>query len=536
MVVKKKKLVRMLEKSQPEVDQSPPLANPMVDDEEISGKQANQTSREVDFDNPSPPLAFAPIRAKAEALKSNAEIPPIPTSNPSFSEFAEWMGLLQPNHWEKLTVYMYRTHPRILRELSEAGIPKYIDKISAAFTESDIIKRHGGGKYEFRCNTTIGKQLCRTTLAIDANQHEPIVNYIELDAGSSENKSFIDWLIAKGKVTKIEGKVVPVNPSAASETVAKQAITALERQLDKANSQPGNDPVSNPTVMAEVIKAISSANDPSKTLEMVRVMMEMNRPASVAVAPDNGSGGIMAIVTMLQNSQQTQMDFMKTMMQMQVDNAKANNEMMVKMLEQKTNAQQEAKEDKEESDFDKFARMLEIAKMVKGGGASAASEPALWEKALAALSPIIAPAIGALAQNGFRMPGVVMPQSPPTMPTGTNPDSLALAPAPQSNPGDDMLKQNLGGAAQYILNALAQNQHGAEFADNLIRVAGMQVYSMVANHGPEKILATMKDMPQFWQYIQGIQPSELKVKEFVEQFCKWQEWADAQDAEEGEVE
>ena len=138
------------------------------------------------------------IDKKAEKMRDLTILPKFPGSRIDERQWEEWARLLTPEMWTRLALYIYRTYPVIIRQLSDPRNDNNID----ICTEVVDIKKHicellGGGKYRVDVNDS-GKKIGEIRINIPIHEYEPKLNYVELDLFSKENQAYIQALKYRG--------------------------------------------------------------------------------------------------------------------------------------------------------------------------------------------------------------------------------------------------------------------------------------------------------------------------------------------------
>ena len=120
----------------------------------------------------------------AKALADKHALPQPPGKQLTFEQMQEYLKLLTPEMWGHITMYLYRTRPRIIRQLKDPDAKKYIDCIGEPFDMEYMIERHGGGRYMLEAvDSTVVKynekarHLFRCFFEVDEVRHEPKLNY-----------------------------------------------------------------------------------------------------------------------------------------------------------------------------------------------------------------------------------------------------------------------------------------------------------------------------------------------------------------------
>lgn len=446
----------------------------------------------------------------------------------TFEQLCDYMGKFNELQWSHAMVYLYRFWPIILRE------PKYIDVITEVqqLSLDYIVSQFGGGKYKLIVTDTDRKDrknVCEAYLKISQVDHEPILNVDELDKGHRDNRSYVEHLIAKGILDQEGNSMATQQKSQGGDNLTVLANTMQnvvnqllsERRQNNAPKQGMDEAVitrsldmmsgAYKTALDTAIKQgnTSEVDQLGKIMQTFQNLMQMMKPTS----GDSNLKELLAIQADGYKSQLAMMDKMMTMMQ-----ANKNPDSQIDGV------------------LGMIGKVKEIFGLEAVGGSShkPSTLETIMEKAPMVLDPLAR--ITENLYNSFLMKkgmgGVT--QARPATASGMVAQTQAL-PAGQvasaegqlnpeneaSNMNSDLGFDPVAFVNQYgpiILQWINGNKTGDELAEWVESGFGSTTYLAIRNIGKEKMLRAMKLVPEYWQLIQ---PIELQVNEFIDQFISY---------------
>lgn len=510
----------------------------------------------------------------ANDLASLEVLPKVPAEVVQDPDVADrWFGLLTETQFDRLMPYCFRLFPIINRKLVDSEADKNIDVftrdlwlLAGRSIRNHFVQKHGGGRYKVYVNDSgkKGKQtLFELYLTIPQDEAQPILNEAELELHNPKNASYIMYLQNAGRLND-----------------KKQWIKTEKSTQHSNNNAPNNlNSTGDPAMinaMAGLFKdflSFSKSNEKTSKLgddglvSLFLEKMKQDSPnASLAILPQ--------MMTMFKemmaasNKSDPNAFSIKDFLIMQENNHKAQMEMMNKMFESKT----EVKEP--ESDLDKLVKWKTLMPEMFGGKRQVTEEkePETWAGVFkGALSEIGLPLLG-IASQLLQMKGanpiipvtpgqardMVQPQAMITQPGTSRPIGENLTNPPQSNVVPINANANANAPVQRTLEDLknepnfspmifeVMTKYGMFFvnalkADNPGEIAGEQVagmtqmlganiYQMIKGQGEEKIVGTMKLIPEFWN-MTGAVYGEEHIKDFVNRFCNFEKYLDENDDE-----
>lgn len=494
----------------------------------------------IDTGEPEPILANVTARevdVKMDEIKAKRQLPKLPGAKGtivSFDVFINWTGLLTPDMWNHVLVYVYRHFPVIDRQKLDPSGVKYIDVITEPITYQEFVEKHGGGKYGFMvCDTEIQqhRSIFEARLSIPMGQYEPKLDLAELVTENRDNISYVAKLRADGRLDS-EGNVIEKGSrkgNMANSNVGGNEVVTLVKEFMGMFAKMNQDQQAN--IRAKVAgdgegtigKAIGDIllekmkqEDPSKTVSMITALMQ-------------------AMKSKTEDTSNTGNVFLQ-MMQMQAEHSKQMMEMMkIQLTPKESNGE-------EKDEFSKLKQLLEIAEMIKGG--SRGGSRSGWDIGLDFARELAAPLLTTFNNIlSLRKGGVPMANQPPM----TEQQMLAAAGMPStnqptSNPSNQPvtvplasqlapLVQQYGGM---LIQQIQSGKKGWEFAEDLVRFSGPAPHAMIAKFQVTDIISTMKQIPELWGQLEPIWGEEYLTK-WVGEFINYEEIiAQMEDGTDGE--
>ena len=479
---------------------------------------------------------------ESKKLVASYQMPKIPPKI-SFEDLGKWVKKLGENQITALLVYLYRTYPIINRE------PKYIDKLSDPndFTFEYLKTKHGGGRYRLDIYDTNKEKErkvseCRTEISIiDA---DPILVMSELDINDTRNKSYIDRLIALGKLRRdmrtgnlIDPQLQPQGEGLSNvvqdltnkilqmgekqqEMLIKQ-LTALqsakatpgmeEQAISKAIDMTARGGERAMEMMSQIMKANQS--DPKELITLVTSIAQLMKPA------ENNST----------------IEMLRLMMERSDKALQGQLEMMKLMMENKK---------EETSILDQAGKLKEVAEIFSGSSSGGSGKYALLETVMQNLPGVLGPiaqiigGVMSMRGNAPNMGGMVNANPNPNPNPGTamipvhpNPMSgfehvqqqqdinMNASNATNSNPNNpNQTKAMIMQYGGFILKALKDGKKGDVFAYDVSQLFGMEPILFMKQFTPEQVIGEMKQIPDFWQ---GVAHLEAPLTTFIGEFVSF---------------
>jgi hypothetical protein len=485
------------------------------------------------------------VEAQAEEIRAKRTLPKKPGDVVTFSEACDWLKILTPEMQSRILLYVYRLIPVINRQYVDPQASNSIDIISDGFstlTQDYFVNTHGGGKYKIIVFDSGNKELQRNgffsaTLDIPMLDCPPKLELREVDWDDSKNKGYKSWcrakrLIDENNMPTIEKKDGTATTAGGDNTVALMKMFMEftskmdEKQQDKVKvALAGNDGIGKG--ISDILLERMKQDDPTKIVTIVSTLMSAMKSNEPKVVPATDPlASILPFMQMMQESSNKNFTLMLTMID-KMNNSGGGNV-------------------KEVDDTERLKNLLEIAKMMKGGGAPA--ERSVTEQLIeagAAILPGVFNIVGNIvAMNAAKM-GV--PNSGPVpIPTNITSTSQAMADAkaagqPQQQlnglpapTGDSQMKMALQQFAPLIIKALENGKPGWEFAVDVENMFGAPTVSYMVKDGVDPLIAIAKSMPEFWNAQVNIY-GEPHLRQWVKEFVNYKEESEKME-EQGEEE
>lgn len=485
------------------------------------------------------PLRNREVDAAAAALAQKRLIPRPPARKLTFDEMQEWMKLLTADMWSHVLCYLYRIHPRIIRQLKNPDSPKYIDCISQPFDLDYVIQNHGGGKYSFTVVDTdqkmreAGNKLFECDFEIPLSQHDPKLAYEELDINHRANMAYVQLLQYRG-ILDSKGQVMATQPNGSATGVqadivkevlsfAKQVTTDKEANAAAARSASSEQTLNK--AVGDILIEKMKQDDPNKNLvgllAIIKEVLATNKPA------DGSTQFLQQVLTMTSQHQQT----------------------VLTLFEKMT----EARRNEPSPQMEQFSQLLEFSERLSGfrGGGGRRSG---WDIGLDYAQQLGVPLLNlignmmSLRNNGRPMPsaaGMAQPgATPPAAPPGAfdpyaNPGALrafsqaaaaAQSAIPQAsanvNPQITQVAQVIQAYGGLVVQHLNSGTPGWQFGDWVAALMGNATHAQIAAHGPDALVAAMLSFPETAMY------GEPRIRRFVDEFINYEQYLPAEDGDE----
>ena len=472
------------------------------------------------------------IDETAAELARKRMLPKPPGKQITWDEMQAYMQLLTPEMWGHVVLYLYRTHPRILRQLKNPDGPKYIDCVSQIINEEYMVEHHGGGKYSVSAVDTDakfrgpGNKLFDCDFEINASKYEPKLNYEELDVNAKQNMAYIQLLQFKG-ILDSKGHPMTPQPQAApgaNPDVIKQVLefvstmTAAQQEAVRQKISPDEQALSKS--LGEVVLQRIQQDDPSKQLvTLITVIKEV-------LAANKSTGG---------DSTQALEAFMK------MNNEQ--NRFMMSMFEKLATRPDPPAPSQSNSQLEEFEKMFSLAERFAGlrGGRGTRSG---WDIGLDYAREFGVPLMQTIANVmtlGRTPNGIPMPPAGTTAGAGAtapvafdpyaNPAAMqalarnaAASNPPPPQPANDLTVM-LNQAGGLIVNALNNGTPGYHFADYLIGLMGVATHANIAAYGEPALLQALLSVPQIAVF------GEPRLATFVNEFLNYQQFLDEEEVQ-----
>jgi hypothetical protein len=483
-------------------------------------------------------------KAKANDLKNLIALPPPPGESVGLDGWAKWVKLLTPEMQanNRIAAYVYRTHPAIMLQKVDPNADNYIDFIASDFeliNENYFIDRFGGGKYKIViADQGLQKKnfggYFQVKVDIPVLVHEPKLDYRTLNMNDKNNKGFIAWAIAKGKIDENGNVMTPgitQQQNGNNDTVQLMKLVmdfmgkmTSEQETKVRRALGEND---NSKGVTEILLERMKQDDPNKQLTALTSVM-----AAMKSMQPSGDSGLAAIMPL----------FMQMFQQQQESNNRQFQMMMELMKSNKGEGTGESRDS-----ISQLKDLLEVAKEIRGTGHQTSGKSQVAE-ILDAASPILGPVFNMVASIIAAKSNA--PTTVPIRPTGattvtpvpnnttTTPDKVSAQDyiaeqarlanqqsQTQPNGSQPMLpaseaQQIITQFGPIIINHLAGE--GWEFAAWIAQGFGDATAAKAANHGATALLEAAKVVPEFWNTVQQTYGEEY-LKNWLTSFCNYRE-------------
>lgn len=534
------------------------------DDTPASGNSGTSASSTPSVRSPIK-LSRENLNAKADDLAKQLELPKRPGEVVQDVEVIQkWFDMLSAEHWNKLMVYVNRIYPVINRKIKNPDENKYIDVISKDTYESAgnksiyryLSNQHGGGKYQLYVNDVSKKgnqTLFIGYVIVPTDEVAPKINLDELDVYHKTNAGFIvglqnqgimdsnkKFIDPKGNNNNNQTPTTTQSNGSGSDTAAVMAqVGAMYKDmmtiLAKANERDRGE--LNKGGLNDLFLEKLKQEDPNKQVAMLSTMLTaLQGLIPKPVAPDTSNQiSIKDILQMQQGSHDKML------------------EMMGKLME--------GRNDKQEDDLERLARYKQVLPELFGGRGKSGEdrEKTTGELIYEGVKELGLPILGIVSQM-FQAKTGAAPIIPVTvgqaqaMIPGPATSNVIPMPAPQgqqtpqqnnssAQPQEQVMPENLSpivvkyiqAYGMVIINAIKAKQTGVDVGQSISDMTSMlgeDVYTILKNQGKDKILSTMKAIPEFWNQTGGVY-GEAHMVQFVEEFINFEEILDKEDGEEG---
>lgn len=458
----------------------------------------------------------------AEAMAEKHDLPLPPGKDLKWNQAVEYFGLLSPEMWSHVMVYVYRLKPRIIRQLKDPDASNYIDCISQPFNLEYFITTHGGGTYLLQATDIEKKRpetnLFRCIFEIDMNQHEPKLNYEELDVNHRENMAYIRMLQHKG-ILNDKGQLVTntqQTPATGNGGINTEVIKEILGFVSKLNSDQqenlraklgatGQDPLTKS--IGDILLEKMKQDDPTKQVAMMTSLLSSLKEVVGTSKGSDSTALYDRIITM-------QAEHNKTVLQ----------------LIERITTQHNRPHDPEaaDNDLDRIDKLFSIVERFRGMGAGAGGPRSGWDIGLDYLRELAVPGLQMMqnfmaAKNGQPMTPVTAPRNAAFDPyrdqaaMRNHANQINAQAGPGAGPPvsqDLMLLQQF---APLLVNALNNGTPGYDFADYLTGLMGTATHAMIAAQGEDPLVSTALTIPALAVF------GETRLRTFAHEFIHYEE-------------
>lgn len=482
-----------------------------------------------------------PVDAAADEMAKKRLLPRPPGKKLVWDEMQEYFKLLTPDMWNHVALYIYRTHPRIIRQLKDPDAKNYIDVVSQPLDMEYMIEHHGGGKYHVmacdpEATTKTENKVFECDFEINSSQHPPKLNYEELDVNHKANMAYVQLLQYRG-ILDSKGHPMTAQPPAAAGAnpdVIKQVLDfvktmSVEQQEAVKTRIASSSEQSLSKSVGEILLEKMKQDDPNKQLlgllGIIKEVLASNKPATDGVSWKD-------VITM-QNE---------------------HNRTVLGMFERLSEAANH-KEPAPNPQLEQFEQLLALAERLSGfRGAGGARNG--WDIGLDYVRELATPLIQtignfmSLRMNGRPMPPVsgagatagAAPPSPTAFDPYANPAAMralahsmgsqpapAAAPnpaGPAGGPAPNELASLIQAYGGLIIQNLNNGTPGHHFADSVVGLLGLGTHAQIVAQGEPALVQVLLATPETAIF------GEPRLRKFVHEFVHFQELLDQEDSQE----
>lgn len=480
----------------------------------------------IDDELPETFVSRSEIDAKAKENREARALPVAPGAKTGFDALLKWIQLLTPEMVEdnRIILYVYRTDPRINRQIVDPKAANNIDVIAGGLAnlqnlnEQYFIEKHGGGTYNILVNdgdAKFGHRYFEAYLTIPMVKHPPILDLREVEWDHKSNKGYKSW--ARGQKLIDESNMpIPMQENKSNGTptdlmgalklfmdFSKQMTADQEKVIRKqlgAEDQVGKG-------IQEIILERLRQDDPNKQISTVSSLVT----AMKSLMPEKTQSDLAVMVPL----------FIQ-MMQNQAEQANKQFQMMIELM--RGNKENNGQSVETRDEIGRLRDLLEVAREVKGGGPPPKNVVA---EVVDSIVPVLQPALNIVSNILAIRAGVVQPQAAQV--NNSNPGTVSRQstivhpqpqpqPQPQPNPqpqGDNIVTQDeattmINQFGPIILNKLGRE--GWEFGAWVAEGFGDAVAAGIVKYGVNGLLDAAKKVPSFWQQINATYGEEYLRK------------------------
>lgn len=473
------------------------------------------------------------ISESPEEKPSKSPFPALPRprskTGMTIEETLDYWRTLHTNFPGRVSGYLFRLFPIVNRPEKQHNIALYVEPPP---DKEWVLQTWGTGTYRFLLKDGDTKSelvTCNFKFQESYGQHPPVLDYLELDRGHKDNRSYIDWLRSKGFL-KMPGDE-QTGSSAAEHTAVKALADIATKKMEPVESIEGEAATAGFKIMQTAteaaIKTVQAQSDISPILKIVEAVK----------GKDSGNTELVALIVKIQADAAAQQAANMKMIfeiinkpQPQVnplDQLKAIGE-IVKTF------QQPKSENPGMSHVREIAETVNVLKDVFGGGRQGKPE---WYETVLGNEDVLNVAktvaggfwnwsTAMLNNRGQAQPGAVAVQPQPDAPPIITPP-----PNPANPPSEEAM--NIAALQQFLLprfaafmEALDGGQTGSEFAQELFEtrpsLGGMTLgtHAQIKAIGRDKILSLLAMAPAEVKNL--LAGKQTLLFQFLDDFLAWE--------------
>jgi len=469
---------------------------------------------------------------------------------PTSVGFFEQISRFSSADWESHIVYVYRLSP--ITDRLAGGTTKYLMKYGSRFDQDTVKSDHGSGRYRLQLNRSGDKGQSKTIRTYELDVED--VNFPpKVPPGEwlddPRNKR---WAWAKQKIDP--------TPAATGDPWTPERITRMVKELRPEVTQP-QDQMSITKAVLDAVKEtraeLGAANNPASMITNLKELILLTKPPDAPTPkPEMESPMYTALMRMLdaadKRAEQAYKDAKEERERAEKDRQRAHDLELADRKHQHELALEQLKQKAEQAS--PVAMVKEVLNLQKeignlGGGDSRNWKEKLVDQGFEALPDILGAAKAFAYSRSAAPPQQPQrpPQQPPAGQAGSQPrphpsvqtpppqqqQPVAQQPIPQQtqetqpvaepNPDPDveMLLQVFQQEGKRLVAAFAADPDSGPDVAAAIALpmfAGKAGYKRIAAMGTEKIIATIKLLPQMWEDCMKAGTLEM-LTDFIDDFC-----------------
>lgn len=436
-----------------------------------------------------------------------SRMPPSPGSRVSDDKWFAFLENIPEDEWGHLIIYGYRWWPIIDKRIVDPSATTNIFKSVKPIDKDWLLKTWGTGSYNLKLNDTRkrkGQMVTECVVKFEEPyaEYPPVLDYGELVLDHRDNKGFVEWAIAHGKLESKGDKVMPSADMGAAQFLMDAGKRALEEGARvRPNTQPGDKGVDRAfDLMGKAYeKSIEVLAKPEKS-----PAAELSEVAKVLKDLGLGTGN-------------SQGNLVEMILKLQTDNAKLlaeaqnkNIELLMKVMETQNKPHQQVSVAEQ---MESFAKVFEIMHGITDGMGKSGD----WKSTAIEMVPNGIQAVSNLLHNIAVFKGIKpgQPIPPDQLISGELPPGVTAMPKEAALPPGALEMVNQLG--MLVWDAINRNVSGTDWADSFIIMNGRAQYDMLCGLGKDQLIGGLQAIPQLWAKFEPVQPS---LHKFLDEFMQ----------------
>ncbi len=462
-----------------------------------------------------------------ETFTKDTPISKMPASPGARVKDDKWFAYLKEipeEAWQHLIIYGYRWWPIIDKRLVDPSATTNIFKSEGVITRDWLLKTWGTGVYNLKLNDTSkrkGQTVTECVIKFEEPyaEYPPVLDYGELVLDNKDNKGFIEWAIAHGKLEGRGDKLMPSADMGATQFLVDVGKKTLEESRVRPATQPIDKGLDRAVDMMGKAyeKSIEILSKPEKSSaqelgEVAKVLKDLG------LGTGNSQGDVLNMFLKLQadmqklimDSNAKQMDLMMKIVELQNKPVKQEGSMIEQVKS--------------------IAEVFEIMQGI-GGGKGAGDWKSTLVETVGEFVPKALQATSNLMHNIAVFKGMKTGQPIPPEQMVTDP---SLLPGVAPNPADMQQQQQINLAmieqlGTLVYDAIHRDMNGKQWGMAFIDMHGRAQYDAIAAAGKDAMVEGLKLVPPLWAKFEPIQPT---LDKFLSDFIVAGEELDKQDEDE----